>query len=233
MWDGKSPVILFGQGSGSDVYFRLGFCASYIRFCALADSEDVSEWCLLLGNADVMEQKDTDGVRSLDGSEGISLVAFTASLADYLDGTASAPSDVEVAKWYEANGIRIDTATLGLADGIPFMIEAWPLGQSFIRAVHDGTTSSNTYFEDSSVDFEKAGVEGGGTWIMINENNDNYCYVKEVQRPSGKTRKCRLLSATDAGGTATTAADFDTDDVVFIIPLDQVQYPLSGIGLMT
>jgi hypothetical protein len=200
---------------------------------ALNDSEDIGEWCLSLGNANVMEQIDTTGVRALDGSEGISLVAFTSPWSDYLDGTASAPSDVEVGRWYEANGIRIDTACLPSQDGIPYMLEVWPLGQTFIRAVHDGTTSSNTFFQDSSIDFADAGVEGGGTWVIINESNDNYAYIDAVQRPSGQTRYCRLTTTTSAGGNATTAADFDTGDVAFIIPLDEVQYPLSGIGVMT
>jgi len=225
------PKIFHGQGSGSDVFFRLGFAAGYVRFMALADSEDVAEWMPPLGNADVMEQIDSTGVRSLDASEGISWCIFDDTLSAYLGETASTPADTE--DWTKANGIRIDTATLGLADGIPFTVIVFPMSTTFIRGVHDGGDNCNTYFEDGSQDFKDLGVEGGQNWILINESNDNYAYVKSVAKPVGSSKYCRLYTAENSAGDATAAADFDDNDVIFLIRKDDVQYPLSGIGAMT
>jgi len=200
---------------------------------ALADSEDTDEWALPMANASSISVDDTDGNRDAVASNGISLCAFITSWDKYVDASAAAPAAVEPGRWYEANGIILGTSVQANQDGVPFMVLAFPFSQKLIRGVHDGSTNSNTYFQDSSIDFEESGVEGGGTWIIINESNDNYAYIKEVQRPAGQKRKCRLLTATDASGTATTAADFDTNDVVYCVPLDEMQYPLSGIGLMT
>jgi len=232
MWDGKSPVVLFGQGTASDIFFRLGFVAVMVIMRALAEAEAIAEWCLSLGNADCMEQTDA-GARALDGSEGISLCKFDEPLSAYIGETAATPSDVEPGKFYEANGIRIDTAAAALQDGIPFVLEVWPLQVNFIRAVHDGGDNKNTYFEDSSIDFKDAGVEGGQKWILINESNDEFAFVKSVEKPVGKSRHCRIVLAKNSAGDATASADTDNDDVAFLIPTDQVQYPLSGIGAMS
>jgi hypothetical protein len=37
----------------------------------------------------------------------------------------------------------------------------------------------------------------------------------------------------DSNGAATTAADFDTNDVVLVLPKRDAQYPLSDYGHMT
>jgi hypothetical protein len=216
MWDGNSPAIFHGLGTGAAVYHRIGFCPSFVKLIATRDSED------------------TDGNRDIQSTNGISLCAFTAPWADYLDGSASAPSAVEPGRWYEANGIIVGTSCKCNANGLPYIGIAYPMSGRCIRAVHDGPTSSNTFFQDSSIDFHESGVEGGGTWIIINiTTNDNYAYIDAIQRPAGQTRYCRLTTTTSAGGAATTAADFDTGDVCLILPLDEVQYPLSGIGVMT
>ena len=119
-------------------------------------------------------------------------------------------------------------------DGNPFTVHAFRMNIPIVRAVHDGTTSSNTYFEDSSIDFFEAGISGNGKFIIINETNDNYAYVGSITKPAGKTKYCRIYTYEDEDlTTATAAADFDTSDLCYIIPRSAVQYPLSGIGLMT
>ena len=102
-----------------------------------------------------------------------------------------------------------------------------------VYTVHDGTTDSDTYWEDSSIDFEKAGVSGGQKWILFNLENKNYAYVKEVQKPSGKTKKCKLTLAIDSSGTAATAANSDTADVGILMLATNVQYPMVNMGVMT
>jgi len=100
------------------------------------------------------------------------------------------------------------------------------------RGVHDGTTSSNTYFEDTGVDFRELGVSGGQNWVIFNTTNNNYAYVKSLQK-SSTGRYGRLNTSKDLLGTATSAADFDTGDVCLVMNKKYIQYPLSDYGLMT
>jgi len=229
----EPPVIhLLGQGSGAITYFRLGFCPVKVKIYGLVE-EDINEWYLpMLASPDSIETIDSTGIRTLDGTDGVYLVQFNDGMGQ-APGSGGAPTVLEPAEWYKANGIKITADCAAIADGNPYIVEAYRLTVPIIRAVHDGTTSSNTYFEDSSVDFKAAGVSGGQTWLIINETNDNYGYVKSVAKPTGQTRYCRLYTAENAAGDATAAADFDTADVCFILPVEWGQYPLSGIGAMT
>lgn len=230
----ENPVILLGQGTGSDIYFRLGFCPGFVRVMGEA-AEDVSEWWLTMAAGYAVEWVDTNGTnQALTTDTGITLCKFTDSPGTLPGSDDSTPDTVEPGKWYEANGIRIESSAAAVADGNPFLVMAYRLNVPIVRAVHDGTTNSNTYFEDSSIDFLKAGVSANGQFIIINENNDNYAYVGSITKPAGKSRYCRIYTYEDAAlATATAAADFDTSDVCYIIPRMWVQHPLSGIGLMT
>jgi len=225
-------AVRIGQGTGSDTYFRLGFCPAYVKVMGAVE-EDITEWCLgLMPGNDSIETIDSTGVRTLDASDGIDLVAFDDGLGA-IPGAGGAPSAVGQDEFYKANGICIGDACAPIADGNPYMVLAVRAEFPIIRAVHDGGDNKNTYFQDSSIDFKDAGVSGGQTFIIINESNDNYGYVKAVQKPSGQSKYCRLTVAENAAGDAAAAADFDDDDVCYIIPAQFAQYPLSGIGALT
>jgi len=112
------------------------------------------------------------------------------------------------------------------------MLEAWRQSVPVVRAVHDGTTSANTYFEDRSIDFKEQGVCGEQQWLLFNITNTNYAHIGKVQKPAGQTKHCRL-TLVDSGGTAMAAADCDTSDVALIMPKREAQYPLSDYGHMT
>lgn len=227
-----APIMLFGQGSGAITYFRLGFCPVKVKVVGLVE-EDMAEWYLpMLASPDSIETVDSDGIRTLDGTDGIDLVQFN-DPSGSLPGTGGAPVDLEPGEWYKANGIKITAGSVPIADSNPYIVEAWPLNVPIVRAVHDGGDNCNTYFQDSSVDFKEAGISGGQQFVVINETNDNYGYVKAVQKPTGQSKYCRCTLAENAGGDAAAAADIDDNDVLIIIPKDWVQYPLSGIGAMT
>lgn len=226
----QGPLILFGQGTAAVTYHRLGFCAAYVKVMGEAE-EDINEWFLLMPAGDSIETVDTTGVRTLDTSDGITLVQFNDAPGS-LPGSGGTPTSLENAEWYKANGIAISASCAAIQDGIPYIVMAFPIQVPVIRAVHDGGDTSHTYCQDSSIDFKEAGVSGGQQFIVINETNDNYAYVKAVQKPAGQAKYCRLTTS-DSAGTATSAADFDDDDVLFVLPKDWVQSPLSGIGAMT
>jgi len=221
-----------GQGTGSDVYFFTGWCPGYVRIMGEA-AEDVVDWWLTMAAGYGVLADDGGSNLALTTDVGVTLVKFDDE-PGAVPGSGGTPSTVEPGRWYEANGIRIESTNPALADGNPFTVMAFKLSTVMVRAVHDGTTSSNTYFEDSSIDFLEAGISPNGKFIIINETNDNYAYVGEITQPSGKTKHCRLYTYEDERlATATASADFDTNDVCYIIERAAVQHPLSGIGLMS
>lgn len=225
-------IHLLGQGTGAITYFKFGFCPLKVKITGLVE-EDIAEWFLpMLASPDAIETVDSTGERTLDGTDGIYLVQFDDGLGDHT-GDGGAPTVLEPAEWYKANGIKITASCLPIADGNPYIVEAVRLQVPIIRTVHDGGDTTHTYWEDSSVDFREAGVSGGQSWILINETNDDYAYVKAVQKPSGENNYCRLTLAENAAGDATAAADVDDDDVAFVIPAGWIQYPLSDLGAMT
>jgi hypothetical protein len=228
----EGPIMLFGQGTAAITYFRFGFCPVKVKIVGLAE-EDVAEWYLpMLASPDSIETVDSDGIRTLDGTDGMYLVQFNDPTCSQT-GDGGAPTVLEPGEWYKANGIKITAGSVPIADGNPYIVEAWPMNVPIVRCVHDAGDASHLYFQDSSMDFKDAGISGGQQFVVINETNDNYGYVKAVQKPAGQSRFCRCTLAENAGGDATAAADIDDDDVLIIIPKDWVQYPLSGIGAMT
>jgi len=210
----------------NDLFVLIGWCPEKVRLTT-ADGQQVL-WYRLLGNDASFERVAAGDITASTGA-GIKLVKFT----DTALNTSSDPSTVDPANYIDANGIQITSDVAFLANDAIVFVEAWRMCKPFLRAVHDGTTSSNTYFEDASFDFHELGVCGNGKWLIYNQTNANYAYIKEVTKPLGKTKYCRLYTATDAAGTATTAADFDTSDVCIIFPVDAAWYPLSDVGLMT
>ena len=220
--------MLFGQGTDASIYFRLGWCPCKVVIEGSAGLDQMV-WTIDMLADTGLEFKASDGVRTAETDTGITLVKFEDD-ADVLP--TSAPSSVEPGRFWEANGIKIHADSEINNDGEPFTAHCFRMTVPIIRAVHDGTTSSGTYFEDSSIDFMEAGVSGNGKFIILNESNDNMAYVGKITKPSGKDKYCRIYTYEDELlATATAAADFDTADVCFIIPRQYVQYPL--ISLMT
>lgn len=228
----RDTLVLYGQGAAASTYFYLGFCPGYVRVTGW-DQEDIAEWCPLLPAEDMIQTEDSSGDRALTTDHGIRLVKFDDE-PGAVPGAGGTPSDVANEDWFNANGIEITSGVLAIANGTPFSITAHRMTVPLIRAVHDGTTNSNTYFEDGSIDFLKAGVSANGKFIIINESNDNYAYIGKIVKPNDKTKHCRLYTYEDENlVTATAAADFDTADVCFILPRQWAQSPLSDLGLMT
>jgi hypothetical protein len=214
---------LFIIGAGANaVDVLLGFSPTHVYLQEQGTGLEI-EWFKEKGN-DTSTTTVAAGDKTLNTDKGIKMAIMT-------DNQSAA---VVTEDWTKANAIEITSDCTGMTDGkiLVGYAEGLSSGDPIIRGVHDGTTSSNTYFEDSSQDFRDQGVVGGQQWIIYNQSNDNYAYVKSVTKPAGKTRYCRIYTS-DEAGNATTAADFDTSDVIYLIPKDQVQYPLSDIGAMT
>ena len=170
----------------------------------------------------------TGAEHSLASSDGISLCIFS----DDVENTTADPTVNSAQEVFKANGIRISNWNLLDSNNTPYALEAWPMQSPCIHIVHDGTTSSDTYAEDSEFDLKDLGVGTG--WVAYNFDNDNYAFVKSVEYVADNGNYSRIYLATDkAGNNATTAADIDTDDDLYLFPYSAAQYPLSDIGLMT
>jgi len=227
----NEQLTLLAQGTGAAIYFNLGWCPAKVLIQGSVE-EDAVVWTIDLAAGYGIEYVDTNGTNAaLTTATGITLVKFTNASNAF---PTAAPSSVEPGRWWEANGIGIGASAAANVDGNPFTVQAFRMNVPIVRAVHDGTTSSNTYFEDSSIDFLSAGVSDNGQFILINESNDDYAFVGAITKPAGKDRYCRIYTYLNADlSTATSGADFDISDVCYIIPMQYVQYPLSGIGLTT
>ena len=230
----EDTIILYGQGTGASTYFYTGFAPGFVEVRAMGDgTEDIAYWSPMMPAENSIEIEADDGIHTFDASDGIRLVKFDDSPGS-LPGSGGTPSDVENGRFFEANGIEITAGSLGIVDGVPFIVIVHRMTVPIIRAVHDGTAESGTYFEDSSLDFFEAGISDNGKFILISETNDNYAFVGSITKPSGKNKYCRIYTYEDeALSTPTATAAFGTDDVIYIIPRQFAQYPLSDIGLMT
>jgi len=224
----NEQLTLLAQGTGAAIYFRLGFCPAKVLIQGDAE-EDAVVWTIDLEAGYGIESIDASGITELTAATGITLVKFEGDSATL---PTSAPTAVEPGRWWEANGIGIGASAAANVDGNPFTVQAFRMNVPLTRAVHDGTSGADTYFEDSSIDFLEAGVSPNGKFMILNENNDNIAYIGKITKPSGQSNYSRIYTYEDAGlVTATAAADFVTGDVIFIIPSQYVQYPL--ITLMT
>jgi len=225
-------MMQFGQGTAAIIYHRFGFCPCKVKVTGLVE-EDVNEWYIpMLATPDSIETIDSTGIRTLDGTDGIALCQFN-DVPGSLPGSGGAPTVLEPAEWYKADGVKITAGVPGIANGNPYVVEAWRMDVPIVVGIHDGG-ASQVHFQDSSIDLVEAGVTGNGSHILINESNDNYAYVGVISKPSGQSKHCRATTFEDANcTTATAAAAFADNDVIIIIPAMFAQYPLSGIGLMT
>jgi hypothetical protein len=228
------PVI--AQGA-NDIFLKLGFCPDVVKITEWATGLGVI-WYRLQGN-DTSITRVAAGDRTVQTGEGIVLGSINKMTAEEMtaDTDFTAFSD---SNWSEdgmqANAIKLTSDLAGLTDHALLMVEAFRSKIPVIRAIHDGGDDCNTYFQDSSIDFRELGVSEDTTraqWLVYNLSNNNYAWVKEIQKPSGQTKYCRVLVAEATDGTATAAADFDDDDVLLLLPRQYAQYPLSDYGLMT
>lgn len=215
----------FVMGTAADTYIRTGFCPDTIRIVDFTTRIELV-WSRIMGAIGVQRVAAGTGAQDTDA---VSLVTFT----DNPEDISSAPSDVEAAKWYNANGFRIDGAVASIPNASLCYVEAWASPIPAVRLVHDGGTTQ-LFIQDSSVDLEEAGVVGNGDWIVINTSNDDYAFVGALSKPSGQDKKCKALLYEDAAlSTATASAAIADADVLVLMRHRDAQYPLSGIGLMT
>jgi hypothetical protein len=217
--------LAIGAGA-NDLFIRLGFCPDIVRVTEFGTGLGAT-WFRGQGN-DASITRVAAGDRTVNTDKGVKLVCFD----DVPLSQSSDPVEVEAGEWYKANGIQLTSDIGVLTDGALLLVESWRLSLPFVRTVHDGGDNKNTYFQDSSIDFKDAGISGGQQFILINQSNDNYAYVKSVERPAGQGKHCRL-NLSDAAGNATAAADIDDNDIAYVLPKDSVQYPMSDIGIMT
>jgi len=211
----------------NDSFVRTGFCPEKVRITYLADGQD-NLWVRMLGN-DASLSRVAAGDRTANTDKGIKLVQFT----DEPLNISADPSAVDPGEFYKANGFQITSDVAFLADDTIIFWEAWGMDDVWVKCTHDDTTSSNTFAGDASYCFKEIGVTPGN-WIVYNQTNGNYAYVKSIaKKTANATKYSRIYTATDREGTATTAADFDTSDVFFVFPVSSAWWPLSDIGLMT
>lgn len=210
----------------NDLFIYLGFCPEKVRLYN-ADGKQVV-WYRMQGS-DASFERVVAGDITVNTDKGIKLVQFT----DTPVNTSSDPTAIDPGEFYKANGIQLTSDIAFLADNTVCFYEAWGMtGGPVIKCTHDDTTNSNTYCGDASYDFRDIGVTPNN-WIVVNATNGDWAYVKEVARPSGSRKYSRLYTATDRDGTATTAADFDTGDVFYVMPITEMWYPMSDVGAMT
>lgn len=215
----------FVMGTAADTYIRTGFCPDVVK---ITDCTTHIELIWFRVIPALGEQRVAAGTGTND-TDAMSLVTFTENPEDL----AAVPADVEAAKWYDANGFRIDAGVASIPDASLCFVEAWGCSIPTIPLIHDGG-SSHLFIQDSSVDLVKAGVVGNGDWIVINTSNDNYAFIGAISRPSGSDVYSRALLYEDANLTTPTAAAAIADaDVLILMRHREAQYPLSGIGLMT
>jgi len=229
------PII--AQGA-NDIFLFIGFCPEIIRITEWATGLELM-WYRLQGNDSSLTTV-AAGDKTVSTDKGV-VLGHIEGVANGEEMTADTQFTAFTdCNWSEnglsCNAVKLTADAVGLTDHALLQVEVWGVQSPVIRAVHDGTTNNNTYFEDSSVDFQELGVSGQidrCQWLLYNKSNNNYCYIREVIKPEGKQKYCRLITAKDSAGTPTTAADFDTGDVVYVLPRQIAQYPLSDYGLMT
>jgi hypothetical protein len=211
------------------VYIKLGFCPEFLEVVD-ATAKIMAQWHRALGANSMListpdETDDSGDVTALTSDYGVYLVNFEGKDPTDLDSAPSVVTDPS-----KADGIKImgdfGSGSTSMSDGDVCWVRAWRPSNAFVRAVHDG--GAVTYLKDSSQDFRELGVAGGQLWIAINITQTSYAYVGDVQKPFGADRynKCTL---TDAAGNDITS-NMSDDDVVWLIPAADIQYPLSDIG---
>jgi hypothetical protein len=226
--------MIIAQGS-NDIFLKIGFGADKVHIREWATGLQMT-WYRLQG-IDTAGTIDANGSITIQSGQGVVLGHIEKEIYDMTaDTDFTAFSD---SNWWEngatANAIKLTSDLTGLTDHAILHVEAWGIQVPVIKAVHDGGDNCTNYAQDSSIDFEKLGVVSSPTkptWLCYNKSNNNYAYVGEVLSVSGKANKCKI-TLVNAAGTAVTAADIDDGDVLYLMPREYAQYPLSDYGLMT
>jgi len=212
MIDAKMGVVM---GTGAAINLWTGFAPDYVEVTNQSDYI-FHTWYRLMA-ADSALYTTAAGTRTIPTTRGIIPIKITGTVGDETVATAES-SDTD-----NINGFQITSDAECNTNANILLWKAHKYDCRVIRAVHDGTTSSNTYFEDSSLDFRELGVTAG--WVIINASNDNRTAVVSVTRPAGKAKYCRV------NVLSTLTADFDTADVCFLMPPEDEQ--LTAITAMT
>lgn len=220
----SQPII--AQGS-NDIFVKIGWCPDVVKITEWATGLEML-WHRIQGH-DTAITRVAAGDRTVQTAQGIFLCAIDGNPADLGSDPAVFTDCNFTENGKVANAVKLTSDLTGLTDHALCLFEAKRSSIPVFRGVHDGTTSSDEYFEDSSIDFKELGVSGGQTWIMINKTNNNYVHIGAVQKPSGKSKFCRLTSVT-AAGVLTGSADFDTSDVIYVMQKAHAQYPLGDYG---
>lgn len=221
----------------ADLFVRTGFAPDVVRLTNLYDGKKFL-WnrcehghyqgaAASGGLATVV----TGGVALTTTAAGIALCKFTEN-ADDLTHDGSDPATVDGTNFTDGNGIKCCQTMDLLADDQLLLVEAWRMNFIWLKLYHDGGTTQ-LFAQDSSYDFRELGVSGNGRWLLYNQSNGNYAYVKKITQPAGKTRHCRLTLALNTDGDATTAAAMADNDVCYVFPIDAAPYPMSDVGKMT
>lgn len=225
------PVIKPVMATGTnDIYVYLGFCPDYVEVVNYSQKVK-GEWHRALGNdaSLTMVPEGTDDnelVPYAESGSGVKLCRFEKPGVDRSD----APEVVTDPN--EADGIIItadfgnESGSTAMNSGDTLWIYGWRAATPFVRAVHDG--GSVVYLKDTDMDFMEQGVSGDQQWIAINKTQGSYAYVGDVQQPFGENRYNKV-TLTDSGGNAITSTMSD-NDVFWLMPKDEAQYPLSDIG---
>ena len=226
---------------GADLFIRIGFCPDVVKLLNLYDGQQVFwnrcehghyQGAAASGGIWVT----VGGTRALVAATGnIALCEFTGGQADVAWGQIDYPSDpavIDGTNWIDANGIKITKQTILLASDQLLQIEAWRMNHIWLKLYHEGGASQVTA-RDDSYDFKELGVSGNGRWLLYNQSNGDYAYVKQVRKGNGKSKWSLIDLATDAEGTPTSAAALATNDVCYVFPINAAPYPMSDIVKMT
>lgn len=219
--------MLIGTGSNA-MFVRIGWCPDKILITEW-ETGITMEWYRLQG-ADIGITTQAAGDKTLQTDQGVKLVNFTEHPED-MSADLSPFTDVNFNEdGKDANGVMLTSDITGMTDHGLLHFEAWRSDVHVIRSIHDGGDAVHTYWQDSSIDFKELGVSGGGLYFLYNFNNQNYAYIGEVQKPAGQSKFCRCTIVTKAG-VALAASDNDDDDVGYILPTSQAQYPITDYGI--
>lgn len=226
---------------GADLFIRVGFAPDVVKLTNLYNGTQLrwsrAEHGHYAGAAASGGLMVSTGGTMLLGpyTGGIALCEFTGGHAGVTWGQIDYPGDppiVDGSNWIDANGIKVTASCPVLETDQLLQIEAWRMNHLYIKAYHEGG-ASHTTFRDDSFDFKELGVSGNGNWILYNQTNGNYAYVKQVRKGNGKSKWSLIDTATDADGTATTAATFANNNVIFLFPVNAAPFPMGDIGAMT
>jgi len=206
----------FVMGTGVDIAVRLGFCPDHVLVVQIGVGIETLWYRTMPADSELSRVAAGDRTYSTD--KGIKPIMIEGVLG------SEVVTELESADYFRCNGFQIEDDSPVNINATALHWYAWGSGPYPIRAVHDGGNTCNTYLEDSSLDFRDLGVTPG--FVIINATNDDRGVVASVEKPTDKSRYCRLNIG---GGVA--GADIDDDDVCYVMPPEDEQ--TTAITAMT